>query len=51
MPPNTPQVALVTGGARGIGAATCRALAAQGTAVAINYTSRPAFARPSNATL
>ena len=36
-----PQVALVTGGARGIGAATCRALAATGTAVAINYTSRP----------
>jgi len=35
------QVALVTGGARGIGAATCRALAAHGAAIAINYTSRP----------
>lgn len=41
MPATTPQVALVTGGARGIGAATCRALAAQGAAIAINYTSRP----------
>ena len=35
------QVALVTGGARGIGAATVRMLAAHGAAVAINYTSRP----------
>ncbi len=36
----TNQVALITGGARGIGAATTRALAAQGTAVAINYATR-----------
>ena len=37
----TNQVALVTGGARGLGAATVRHLAARGAAVAINYTSRP----------
>ncbi|MCC6169367.1 MAG: SDR family oxidoreductase [Caldilineaceae bacterium] len=30
-------VALVTGGARGVGAATCRLLAANGCAVAVNY--------------
>jgi 3-oxoacyl-[acyl-carrier protein] reductase len=35
------QVALVTGGARGIGRAAVRRLVAQGCAVAINYTSRP----------
>ncbi len=35
------QVALVTGGARGIGRATIRRLVASGCAVAINYTSRP----------
>lgn len=40
MTPWTNQVALVTGGARGIGAATTRALAAQGAAVAINYAAR-----------
>ena len=37
----TNQVALVTGGARGIGAATVKRLAARGAAVAINYTTRP----------
>jgi NAD(P)-dependent dehydrogenase (short-subunit alcohol dehydrogenase family) len=37
----TSQVALVTGGARGIGRATVRRLASHGCAVAINYTSRP----------
>jgi 3-oxoacyl-[acyl-carrier protein] reductase len=37
----TNQVALVTGGARGIGAATVKRLAAHGAAVAINYTTRP----------
>ncbi len=35
------QIALVTGGARGIGRATSLRLAAHGAAVAINYTSRP----------
>ncbi|MDT3395876.1 3-oxoacyl-ACP reductase family protein [Streptomyces sp. B1866] len=33
------KVALVTGGSRGIGAAVCRALAAAGAAVAVNYRS------------
>lgn len=37
----TNQVALVTGGARGIGRAATLRLAAHGCAVAINYTSRP----------
>jgi 3-oxoacyl-[acyl-carrier protein] reductase len=37
----TNQVALITGGARGIGAASARLLAARGAAVAVNYTTRP----------
>ena len=32
------KVLLVTGGSRGIGAASCRLAAAQGWAVAVNYT-------------
>ncbi len=35
------QVALITGGARGLGRATARQMAAKGAAIAINYTSRP----------
>jgi 3-oxoacyl-[acyl-carrier protein] reductase len=34
-----PRTALVTGGSKGIGAATCRALGAQGLAVAVGYAS------------
>jgi 3-oxoacyl-[acyl-carrier protein] reductase len=37
------KVALVTGGSRGIGAATCRALAANGVAVAVNGRDRAAI--------
>jgi len=39
------QVALVTGGSRGIGAAICRTLAADGAAVAVNYRSSEAEAK------
>jgi NAD(P)-dependent dehydrogenase (short-subunit alcohol dehydrogenase family) len=35
------QVAVVTGGSRGIGAAICRRLAARGAAVGINYVAHP----------
>jgi NAD(P)-dependent dehydrogenase (short-subunit alcohol dehydrogenase family) len=43
--PQTPQkVALVTGGSRGIGAATCHQLAARGYAVVVNYASQQAAA-------
>jgi 3-oxoacyl-[acyl-carrier protein] reductase len=39
------KVALVTGGSRGLGAATCRALAANGVAVAVNGRDRAAIDR------
>jgi 3-oxoacyl-[acyl-carrier protein] reductase len=39
------EIALVTGGWRGIGAATCRAYAAAGAAVAVNYPPGSAVAR------
>jgi 3-oxoacyl-[acyl-carrier protein] reductase len=40
----TDQVALVTGGARGLGRATVKRLATHGVAVAINYTTKPEVA-------
>jgi NAD(P)-dependent dehydrogenase (short-subunit alcohol dehydrogenase family) len=40
----TERVLLVTGGSRGIGAATCRLAARAGWAVAVNYTANPAAA-------
>lgn len=40
----TEKVLLVTGGSRGIGAATCRLAAKAGWAVAVNYTAHPAAA-------
>ena len=39
--PLTDKVAIVTGGSRGIGAAICKKLAAQGARVAVNYSSSP----------
>jgi 3-oxoacyl-[acyl-carrier protein] reductase len=40
----TDQVAIVTGGSRGIGRTIARALAARGTAICVNYTARTAEA-------
>lgn len=39
--PLTNKVAIVTGGSRGIGAAICKKLAAQGARVVVNYSSSP----------
>lgn len=43
--PLSHKVALVTGGSRGIGAAICKKLAAQGAQVALNYASSPEAAQ------
>ncbi len=43
--PLTNKIALVTGGSRGIGAAICKKLAAQGAQVVVNYASSPDAAR------
>jgi NAD(P)-dependent dehydrogenase (short-subunit alcohol dehydrogenase family) len=43
-PTSNPAVALVTGGSRGIGAATCLLAAARGFKVAVNYTANAAAA-------
>lgn len=39
--PLSNKIALVTGGSRGIGAAICKKLAAQGAQVVVNYASSP----------
>ena len=45
------QVAIITGGARGLGRASALALAAQGVAICVNYTARPDAAEATVATI